>query len=62
MPNAVPADAAAQLPPARMIDPRGHRFGAGVSSLILIASFLTGSVPGWSPSSCSRSVSARRSG
>jgi hypothetical protein len=46
MPNAVPADAAAQLPPARMIDPRGHRFGATVSSLILIASFLPGWVPG----------------
>jgi Domain of unknown function (DUF4395) len=46
MPNAVPADAAAHLPPARMIDPRGHRFGAGVSSLILIASFVAGWVPG----------------
>jgi hypothetical protein len=46
MPNAVPADAAAQLPPARMIDPRGHRFGAATSSLILIASFVTGWVPG----------------
>jgi hypothetical protein len=40
MPNAIPADAAAQLPPARMIDPRGHRFGAAVSGLILVASFL----------------------
>ena len=28
MPTAVPADAAARLPKARMIDPRGHRFGA----------------------------------
>ena len=46
MPNAVPADAAAQLPPARMIDPRGHRFGAALSSLILIGSFLAGWVPG----------------
>jgi hypothetical protein len=46
MPNAVPADAAAQLPPARMIDPRGHRFGAATSSLILIGSFLAGWVPG----------------
>ena len=46
MPNAVPADAAADLPPARMIDPRGHRFGAATSSLILIASFLAGWVPG----------------
>ena len=46
MPSAVPATAAAGLPPARMIDPRGHRFGAGLSALILIASFLTGFVPG----------------
>ncbi|MFL5727048.1 MAG: DUF4395 domain-containing protein [Chloroflexota bacterium] len=46
MPNAVPADAAAKLPPARMIDPRGHRFGAATSSLILIASFVAGWVPG----------------
>jgi hypothetical protein len=29
-----------------MIDPRGHRFGAGVSALILAASFATGWVPG----------------
>jgi hypothetical protein len=40
MPNAVPANAAAKLPPARMIDPRGHRFGAALSSLLLIASFV----------------------
>ena len=46
MPNAVPAEAAAQLPAARMIDPRGHRFGAGLSAAILIASFLAGWVPG----------------
>ena len=46
MPVAVPADAAASLPPARMIDPRGHRFGAGLSALLLIASFATGWVPG----------------
>jgi hypothetical protein len=46
MPSAVPATAAAGLPPARMIDPRGHRFGAGLSALILIGSFLTGFVPG----------------
>jgi hypothetical protein len=46
MPNAVPADAAAQLPPAGKIDPRGHRFGAGLSALLLIASFLTGWIPG----------------
>ena len=42
MPSAVPAEAAARLPKARMIDPRGHRFGAGVSALLLIAAFLTG--------------------
>jgi hypothetical protein len=41
MPRAVPEAAAAQLPPARMIDPRGHRFGAGVSALILVVGFLT---------------------
>jgi hypothetical protein len=46
MPNAIPADAAAQLPPAGKIDPRGHRFGAGLSALLLIASFATGWVPG----------------
>jgi len=46
MPLAVPADAAASLPPARMIDPRGHRFGAGVSALLLLVSFATGWVPG----------------
>jgi hypothetical protein len=43
MPNAVPVDAAARLPKARMIDPRGHRFGAGVSAVLLIVAFLTGS-------------------
>jgi uncharacterized protein DUF4395 len=43
MPNAVPSGAAATLPPARMIDPRGHRFGAGVSAALLIVAFLTGS-------------------
>ena len=42
MPTAVPADAAARLPKARMIDPRGHRFGAGVSATLLILAFLTG--------------------
>jgi Domain of unknown function (DUF4395) len=46
MPTAVPAEAAAALPPARMIDPRGHRFGAALSSLILIGSFIAGWVPG----------------
>ena len=42
MPSAVPADANARLPKARMIDPRGHRFGAGVSAMLLIAAFVTG--------------------
>ena len=41
MPSAIPTDATARLPKARMIDPRGHRFGAGVSALLLIAAFLT---------------------
>ena len=44
IPTAVPADAAAQLPKARMIDPRGHRFGAGVSAILLVVAFLTGTV------------------
>ena len=42
MPSAIPADAADLLPKARTIDPRGHRFGAGVSALLLIAAFPTG--------------------
>jgi hypothetical protein len=42
MPSAIPAAAAAHLPPARMIDPRGHRFGAGVSAVALIGAALTG--------------------
>lgn len=41
MPSAIPADAAAHLPPARMIDPRGHRFGAGVSAVLLIVAAAT---------------------
>ncbi|HEV8281061.1 MAG TPA: DUF4395 domain-containing protein [Candidatus Limnocylindrales bacterium] len=36
MPTAIPAGATDKLPRAAMIDPRGHRFGAGVSSLLLI--------------------------
>ena len=44
MPNALPADANARLPKALMIDPRGHRFGAGVSAIALIIAFLTGTV------------------
>jgi hypothetical protein len=39
MPSAVPADAEARLPKARMIDPRGHRFGAGLSAIILVGAF-----------------------
>lgn len=42
LPSAIPADAAAQLPKARMIDPRGHRFGAGVSAVLLVGAFVTG--------------------
>jgi hypothetical protein len=42
MPSAIPADAAARLPKARMIDPRGHRFGAGVSAILLIVAAATG--------------------
>ena len=42
MPSAIPTGAAAALPPARMIDPRGHRFGAALSALLLIAAFGTG--------------------
>jgi len=40
MPDSVPAGLAEGLPPARMIDPRGHRFGAGVSALIIVGSFI----------------------
>ena len=40
MPSAIPADAAANLPPAGMIDPRGHRFGAGLSAVLLVISFV----------------------
>jgi hypothetical protein len=40
MPSAVPSDAEARLPKARMIDPRGHRFGAGLSALILVIAFV----------------------
>ena len=29
-------------PPARLIDPRGHRFGAGLSVVILAAAFILG--------------------
>jgi len=40
MPRAVPADAEARLPEARMIDPRGHRFGAGASAIVLLAAYV----------------------
>src|SRR5258708_15641380 len=40
MPSAVPADAEARLPEAGRIDPRGHRFGAGVSAVVLVGSFV----------------------
>jgi hypothetical protein len=46
MPTAVSADDTAGLPPAGKIDPRGHRFGAGLSALLLLASFVSGWVPG----------------
>ena len=41
MPSAIPSGATDQLPPARMIDPRGHRFGAGVSAILLIVATVT---------------------
>jgi hypothetical protein len=41
MPTAIPAGATETLPPARRIDPRGHRFGAGLSSILLIVAALT---------------------
>jgi hypothetical protein len=41
MPTAIPTGATEQLPPAAMIDPRGHRFGAGASSLLLIVAAVT---------------------
>ena len=44
MPSAIPSGATAGLPPAAKIDPRGHRFGAGVSAIVLIVAILTNSV------------------
>jgi hypothetical protein len=41
MPSAIPNGATANLPPAGRIDPRGHRFGAGVSAILLLVAFLT---------------------
>jgi hypothetical protein len=58
MPNAVPASAAAKLPPARMIDPRGHRFGAAVSGLLLLGSFLLNAPIGVAIALASLGVSA----
>jgi hypothetical protein len=58
MPNAVPATAAAKLPPARMIDPRGHRFGAAVSGLLLLISFLVNAPIGVAVALASIGISA----
>jgi hypothetical protein len=44
MPSAIPSGATAGLPPAAKIDPRGHRFGAGVSAIVLIVAIVTSSV------------------
>src|SRR5438093_13129746 len=41
MPTAIPAGATGALPPAARIDPRGHRFGARLSSIVLIVAALT---------------------
>ncbi|HUQ77504.1 MAG TPA: DUF4395 domain-containing protein [Patescibacteria group bacterium] len=41
-----------------MIDPRGHRFGAAISAGLLVASFLTGWVPGVAIALLSIAVSA----
>jgi hypothetical protein len=41
MPTAIPDGATVALPPARMIDPRGHRIGAGVSAVLLIVATVT---------------------
>ncbi len=38
-PAGPPARPAALVPPARSIDPRGQRFGAGVSAAVLVAAF-----------------------
>lgn len=44
MPSAIPNGATAGLPPAGKIDPRGHRFGAGVSAVLLLVAVATNSV------------------
>ena len=41
MPTAIPAGATQTLPPAARIDPRGHRFGAALSSVLLIVAAVT---------------------
>ena len=43
MPSAIPNGATAGLPPAAKIDPRGHRFGAGVSAILLVVAAVTNS-------------------
>jgi len=43
MPSAIPNGATTGLPPAAKIDPRGHRFGAGVSAILVLAAFVTNS-------------------
>jgi hypothetical protein len=43
MPSAIPTGATQKLPPAAKIDPRGHRFGAALSSLLLIVASVTNS-------------------
>jgi hypothetical protein len=58
MPSAIPAGAATALPPARMIDPRGHRFGAALSALILVVSFGLGQPVGVAIALASIGVSA----
>jgi uncharacterized protein DUF4395 len=58
MPNAIPVADAAKLPPARMIDPRGHRFGAALSGLILLGSFVLNAPIGVAVALASLGVSA----
>jgi hypothetical protein len=41
MPSAIPAGSTGNLPKAGKIDPRGHRFGAGASAIVLIVAFFT---------------------
>jgi hypothetical protein len=45
MPSAIPSGAVASLPPAARIDPRGHRFGAGVSAALLALAFIANAPP-----------------